>query len=309
MREAAANHPHKVKALLQAGADVNAVYAVNGLHGTALDWATVHNDVDLVRVLVTAAGADPANVELTDAFWQAWSVRRAKTDPGYALYLAVREGRTADAMRLIAEGANVNFVDEEGDITCLMLVAQEGNPELVRALVEAGADVNAVAFGFASPTTRTALMCAAVKNHRYVYQFLAPLTDPYELKRAEWVFKRPKLREIDKKLVRAAAANLSDNVKLHLKAGADVNAVYDRHGNNVYLTALGWAVGFADIVGYGDIDLVRVLLKAGADPNVKFNDGSSAIWRAREACERRKDTLVPCWPSWFDHGYRGATRR
>ena len=56
------------------------------------------------------------------------------------LHVASRNGHAEIVRRLIAAGAIVNIVDDDGD-TPLLLAARSGSPDAVNLLIEAGADV------------------------------------------------------------------------------------------------------------------------------------------------------------------------
>src|SRR4051812_5386698 len=69
-------------------------------------------------------------------------------------YEVVRNG-TAEQVRALARTADVNAPERRGGATPLMLAAAFGSADSVRALLDAGANVNATSFGHA-----TALMWA-----------------------------------------------------------------------------------------------------------------------------------------------------
>ncbi|WP_428264346.1 ankyrin repeat domain-containing protein [Haliangium sp.] len=86
------------------------------------------------------------------------------------LYAAARSGH-ADVVRVLLEaGAEVERGDYDGT-TPLMVAAESGSMETVEVLVGAGADVNRW-IGGGNPLSN-----AALGGHRAVYEFLAPLTD------------------------------------------------------------------------------------------------------------------------------------
>jgi ankyrin repeat protein len=64
------------------------------------------------------------------------------------------------AMRLIAAGADVNYVRTSDEMTALKFAACEGRPELIEALLERGAEVDGP-----EGTDQTALMLAARYNN------------------------------------------------------------------------------------------------------------------------------------------------
>ncbi len=62
-------------------------------------------------------------------------------------------------------------------------------------------------------------------------------------------------------------------VKALLAARADVNVV-DKHGYTPLL--------YAATIDFGDAETVELLLRAGANPNVKTKDGKTALAQARD---------------------------
>ena len=127
-----------VKTLLKTGTDVN---AAQGDGMTALHWAAMQGDQDLVQMLL-AAGAN---------------VRATTRLGGYtALHLATQGGHSQAAAALLAAGSDPNLVTATG-ATATMLAANAGSAETVTRLIEVGAHVDA------KDTTygQTALMVAA----------------------------------------------------------------------------------------------------------------------------------------------------
>ncbi len=146
----------EVRKLIAAGSDVNAVEA----DGTsALLWAAHQGSPELVALLLDA-GADPnaANnfgvTPLLEAsrYGDAATVK-ALLDGGADVGASAREGETplmaaartgslAAVEQLIEHGADVNAVESLHEQTALMWAAAEGHVEVVDALLEAGADAN-----------------------------------------------------------------------------------------------------------------------------------------------------------------------
>ncbi|MDA0328807.1 MAG: ankyrin repeat domain-containing protein [Gemmatimonadetes bacterium] len=114
-----------VRALLRAGADVN---AAQGDGMSALHWAAERGDRALIDVLVYA-GAD----------------LRATTRIGAytPLHIASRSGHVDAVAGLLVREADVHATTEPGGSTPLHLGALSGNAAVVRALIESGADPNA----------------------------------------------------------------------------------------------------------------------------------------------------------------------
>jgi ankyrin repeat protein len=138
-----------VRTLLKGGADVN---AAQGDGMTALHWAALAGDTELVQMLIHAG----ANLRATTRLG------------GYTpLHLAAKGSRREAISALIAAGANVNAVTTH-DATPLMFAAAAGDPRTVTTLIESGADINAQD----KPRGLTPLMYAAAQDRVGVVQTL-----------------------------------------------------------------------------------------------------------------------------------------
>jgi ankyrin repeat protein len=110
-----------------------------------------------------------------------------------SLHDAIQNGSAADVKQFLAAGADPNQIEEAGDVTPLMYAAARGDLEMVKALVEAGADVNALAedlsgdldeFDYLDEAFQngelhglTALVYSVIYGHTKVKAYLAKLTD------------------------------------------------------------------------------------------------------------------------------------
>ena len=178
----------------------------------------------------------------------------------YYLMLAAETGKVELVKLLVKAGADVNQPDEEG-WTVLMFAGGEGNFDIVRVLVEANADVN-----FESPTGEHALETVARQGHQEIFDYLAPLTnldlrEEAEQKLSEGIGKRRQEEAVDPAvdmLILAASDGNLRKVKKLIEAGVDVNGIdaYDT-------TPLSAAAPI-----FNNIKVVRILLEAGADPNI-----------------------------------------
>lgn len=106
---------------------------------------------------------------------------------------AVCNGSVTEVRRLLAAGKDPNEVEEAGDVTTLMAAAARGDLDVVKALVESGADVNALAedlsgdldafpfveeaYQFAELHGMSALLYALLYGHEEVRQYLYDRTD------------------------------------------------------------------------------------------------------------------------------------
>jgi ankyrin repeat protein len=114
-----------VRTLIKQGADVN---AAQGDGMTALHWAAMQGDAELVKMLVAAG----ARTEVT--------TRNGAYVP---LHLAARAGNAAAVNALLDAGANVRVATTSGGTTALHFAAANGDRATVLALLDHKAPVDA----------------------------------------------------------------------------------------------------------------------------------------------------------------------
>ena len=216
--------------------------AVAGINGrdekswTPLHWAIVADDWDLVRELIEA-GADislgsqqnaleiaklmNSETKLIEVFIDAKGVDAIVRDGWTALMHAARDGHTEVVKLLIDNGADLNH-KSNGGVTALRTAAREGRTEVVKLLIDNGADMN-----IKDVDGWTALMHASIYGHTEV-------------------------------------------VKLLVENGADMNIKDSRYGRTVLIYA-AWN---------GSTEVVKLLIDNGADMNIKDVDGWTALMYA-----------------------------
>ena len=204
------------------------------------------------------------------------------------LHLACRSGALAIVKMLVKTGADVSGTDNERD-TCLTLAAYFGHTETVRYLVGLPeVDVN-----HKDAEDCTALLLAADQNHPDVAKVLIDAGADIEEKDEDGC----------SPLFMASKAGALDIVKMLLQAGADVNVTYHTQ-DNVGYTCLTLAASHGQtetvryLVGLPEVDVnqrgddftalhwacqedfpdvVKVLIDAGADIEVKDDNGCSPL--------------------------------
>jgi ankyrin repeat protein len=136
------------------------VNAVDPDGTTALHWAVHHDDVALAERLVRAGanvnakndyGATPmseaavaGNIAMLELLLKAGAdVESPNADGQTALMVVARSGRIDAARLLLKYKANANASEKWRGQTALMWAAAQQQPEMVKVLVAAGADVNA----------------------------------------------------------------------------------------------------------------------------------------------------------------------
>lgn len=181
------------------------------------------------------------------------------------LMYATMAGQGEVATYLLAKGADVDMYSWSNSMTALMIASDYGQINLVKILLDAGADINAQSStSRGRKTEKTALMYAS--DHNYV--------DFYDGDRAK------RNRSLD-----VAAIEQSAVIKLLIARGADIN----KQTNNGW-TALMLAT--EDACGYKYTEIVRTLLECGADRNLRNNDGHTALMLAEKNCNTNKDLIA-----------------
>src|SRR5688572_25837243 len=277
-----------VRSLLKQRADVNAAEADGA---TALHWAAYHGDLDVVNLLV-AAGA---------------RVDRANDLSITPLALASENGHAAIVERLLARGANPNTASDSG-VTPLMRAARTGNLAIVRALLPRKANVNAAE----TERQQTALMWAAAQRHPDIVKVLlengADVGARTGVRQLRVMLdqgppgvktSREHAHTIEAggstPLLFAAMSGDAESARLLLDRGADVNdtaadgnsalvlAAFQGNGAAARLLLDRGADSNAAGAGYsalhaavlrGDGETVKALLSTGANPDAQLTRGS-----------------------------------
>jgi ankyrin repeat protein/fermentation-respiration switch protein FrsA (DUF1100 family) len=283
-----------VRDALQSGADVKAAQ-VDGM--TALHWAVYHDDQQIAEILIkTGADANaknrysvtPLSIACTNGNGAIVELLlEADADPNTslaggetALMTASRTGVLAPVKALIARGVDVNAKERSGQ-TALMWAAAEGHVEVVSALIEAGADFRTpLKSGF------TPIFFAVREGHCAVTRrLLAAGCDVNVVMRTDQSsrFTRGNLRFTP--LLMAVENGHFELAEQLLASGADPNA---EPAGYTALHAISWVRkpirgdGDPSPMGsgkYNSLDMVRILVAAGADINARFKRGKSELGR------------------------------
>ncbi|MBD1896010.1 ankyrin repeat domain-containing protein [Coleofasciculus sp. FACHB-129] len=278
-----------VHALIAAGAEVNR-FDLNS-EFTPLGIAVEYGQVEIVRVLLEA-GANPLGGDTSCS----------------SLALAAEHGNIEIMQLLLKTGVDINY--PKGSYTALMGAANNGQFKMVQMLVEAGADVNAWYEG-----SNTPLRYAAYNGHREIYDYLYPLVAEDIRKYGEreiekGVKKKERLQKKDvEDSIDAAMFGKVEAVKAAIEKEIDINAI----GSNGE-TALMYAAHYVHIPvvqtlidagaeldilseedGLGEgktalmhvagsffatgkrAEVVKMLVEAGANINLKGKDGRTAL--------------------------------
>jgi ankyrin repeat protein len=282
--------PDLAAKLMEAGANVNTV----GEYGeTPLTLALANGDAPLASKLLKA-GADP---------------KATRWNGETALMIAAGAGSVEGVKLLLDAGVDVNGAEPRRGQNALMWAAAEGHPDVVDFLIQRGAKVNA-----ATQSGYTALAFAAMKNDAPSVQHLIqaganpnytlPDKDETKMLTLAGSYKshaaaialldggaNPNLA--DRKgltpLHLAAEAGAVDLVRKLLSKGANLNArTYpaakvsaDSLDKNLFLFAFsGEQTPLLLAAKYNRVDVMRVLIEAGADTKAKSQDGTTLLLAA-----------------------------
>jgi len=163
-----------------------------------------------------------------------------------ALLWAATYGKDNVVKLLIANGANVNFSTSNG-ITPLIMASQYGNKDVIETLLNNGANVNAK-----TPGGFTALEQAVNTGETEVAKIL--IESGAEV--------NGKLDSGKSVLHEAASSDSEEIAGLLIRNGANVNATTDTDNKTPLFIA----------ANRGNLAVVRLLLKAGANPNISLKN-------------------------------------
>jgi uncharacterized protein len=275
-----------VKLLLERGADANAKEKTYG--ETALMFAAAADRADVVALL-TAHGADPnAASAFTDL--KALAVPEpptagqsarlpAEAPPAVAKPADAKTPKPPDVAGVTRPFRYNELIGAQGGLTPLHFAARQGSLASARALVDAGANVNA-----SSPADRsTPLLVATINGQFDLAMYLldrganpnlaseAGATPLYAAVNVQWA---PKAAYPQPRAHLQQHTSYLDLMRALLAHGADPNARVNR---KIWYSGYNFDQSNVDEVGAtafwraayaADVDAMRLLVESGADPRV-----------------------------------------
>ena len=235
-----------LRALIRAGADINVRDEVNGQ--TPLMWAAAKGHAQAIHVLAEAGGDVNARTDSVAA-----PPRRSlftSTPPtGFTpLTFAVRQGHLEAVRVLLDAGAEVNAELSDGQSMLIVAVAN-ANWEIADYMLDRGADPMQASAGWNA-------LHQIMRTRRMNVGFGAP--GPFA----------------------SGAVDSIDLIRKILRAGGDVNARMTRNGmkdgQRNRLNRLG-ATAFFLAAKVTDVEAMRVLVEAGADPLIPSAENTTPL--------------------------------
>jgi ankyrin repeat protein len=189
---------------------------------------------------------------------------------GTALLSAAERGRTTQVKQLIRGGADLETRDEQGR-TALLLAVAGNHVASAKALLSAGASPNTRAANRDTPW-----LLAGASGRTEIVAAMLPLKPDLSLRN----------RYGGNALIPACERAHVETVKLLLTSGIDMNHVND----------LGWTC-LLEIVILGDggprhQQVAKMVLAAGADPNLADRDGVTPLAHARARSQDAVAALI-----------------
>ena len=289
--------------LLAQGVDVN---NVSEWQGSALNGAASHGHVELVKLLLDN-GADPDSCPGKNGYLRPlhcamldpeWVTAQATTqlllDAGAdinsltnvacqtPLFFAVEAGSTQLCQFLLEKGANIHSQDVRQQ-TCLHVASQTGNRDVVEALLQYGADINALQSG------RNVLYCAAREGHQGVVDVLLNFGATAESKviqQAQALHRACRrghtrtLRRLIQYGINLEVVDVDRSTALHIavKNGDETMArLLLEHEARIDASDIGGLTALHHAVAQRKYNMIMLLLDNGANIEARRFDGSTPL--------------------------------
>ena len=272
--------------LLKAGVNVNANFLLDG--ETALMEAARTGNIEAVRTLIDHGAEVNAREHLRETTPLMWAAAQNHADVVRLLIAhgadANLQSKKVEARKQYGLNAKVKTNGVIGGMTALVLAAREGALESVRALVEAKADLNGTTGDGSS-----AMLVAIQNGHYDVARYLVEQGADVNLANSKgWnpLYLAIKNRNLETGTIPVPNGDQAmDFIKLLLDRGVNVNARLSanteiRNGQRATWLNENGATPFLRAALCGDVEVMKLLLSHGADPNIATNDHTTPLMAA-----------------------------
>ncbi|CAJ1958374.1 unnamed protein product [Cylindrotheca closterium] len=260
-------HLEAVEYLIASGSEIDAVYS-NGV--TALMYAAASGHASVMEALI---GHGKASLDLKH------------TNGGTALLEAASSGMVEAIKVLVANGAEVDFVDDDG-VTPLMAIASQGNAEaqstILEALKKSKSSQDLVGhINLLSHSGGSSVMFAAAGGHvACAEELIKSGADVVAIARAQPGYEEKLAKMIEEGQVQEEEPHVDGVTALHvasqggyidmvntlLEAGADVSHLDDSKRSALVMAVQG---------NHGEV--ASILVTAGSDPNTAYTDDDGVV--------------------------------
>ena len=266
-----------VTVLLDRGAKIDAADAT--YQQTALMVGVRENHPDIVKLLIARGASVHARTRVGRT--PAWVLPNSQ--PGFGHGIGIVRGGSPDRGRR---------APIPGGMTPLLYASRDGRMETARMLLDAGAEINA-----RDANEITPLIAAITNNHPDVARFL--IDRGADIKAVDWYGRTPLWAAVETRNMDLDNGTFENSIErapfleliqVLLERGADPNArtkeVPPVRPDFLRVTAsLSWVdftgqTPFLTAALAGDVTVMKLLLKHGADPNIPTFAGTTALMAA-----------------------------
>lgn len=251
-------HEGIARILLERAADPTRIRSRKGL--TALHMAAAHGITDIIGLLI-------------DSGLEVNAVDDDRSTPLH--WAAMKGGKKAAVELLLAQGAAHDARNKLGE-SPMHLAAGKGWAEVIGALLDRGADVNAV-----DDDKWTPLHQASLEGKKDVVDLLL----------ARGAALNPRNKRGDSPIHSALLRGHLDVVLLLIERGADVTCINDERLTPLHSLAMGPSFGNTELAGTvlrqtspasrEEVTVAEALVRHGADPAARDKDGETPLDLAR----------------------------
>ena len=179
-----------------------------------------------------------------------------------ALMIATGEGSIELVRILLENGANVNIQDNDDGHTALMTASRRGYINIARMLIDAGADLE-----IKDESGDTALMYATTNSHTETVRMLLDVGADVNT-----------IDEINQTVLFNVSSKFPDLYQLLIDRGINVNVQESDEGQTVLMSK----IEFYQQGNNNQLQIIIMLLNAGADLNLRDRNGKTALMYANE---------------------------